>query len=322
MGTVKRMETAGSVEGQEQQITDMKTFAESVKHLLEQAYPSAKVDILEVTKNNGVVRTGVSILEDGRNMVPAIYLEEIFERYQNGMSLPQVCQMLEEIHQGVGGDGHFDTKYIRDFSAIKGKICYKLVNAERNAARLQEIPHRLYQDLAVVYYILLSKGNFEFVSITVKNDMMDLWGVDEVTLYELARKNTPALLRSDVSTMTEVFLQILDSDVEEDSECLDTGDLQDMPQLYVATNEYRVDGAAAILYDDVLEGFAKEVGSDFYILPSSVHEMLFWPVSSTEEERVLEIVRGINAECVSPEEILSDNIYRYYAKDGCIKMIC
>ena len=80
-------------------------------------------------------------------LVPAIYLEEIFERYQNGMSLPQVCRVLEEIHQSVGRDGHFDTRYIRDFATIKGRICYKLINAEQNAAWLREIPrwhHSLY----------------------------------------------------------------------------------------------------------------------------------------------------------------------------------
>lgn len=315
MATEKIMKNAG-------QITDMKTFAESVKHLLEQAYPSANVDIHEVTKNNSMVRTGVSILENGCNMAPTIYLEGLFEQYRNGMSLPQICRVVEEIRRGVRGDGHFDTRQLLDFSAVKGKICYKLINAERNAARLREIPHRLWQDLAVVYFILLSKGNSQFASATVENDLMGLWGVNEDALYELARRNTPALLKPNISPMAEILRRIPDFDVEEDSDCLDVEDAKNMPQLYVATNECRVDGATAILYNDVLEKFAKEIGSDFYILPSSVHEMMFWPVASNEEEsKLLEIVREINAECVHSEEFLSDNVYFYHAKDGCIRMV-
>ncbi len=311
MGIVKRMETAGSVQGQEQQITDIKTFAENVKHLLEQAYPSAKVDILEVTKNNGVVRTGVSILEDGRNVVPAIYLEEIFERYQNGMSLPQVCRVLEEIHQSVGRDGHFDTRYIRDFATIKGRICYKLINAEQNAAWLREIPHRLYQDLAIIYYILVERNNMGGACIMVRNDVMERWGVDESALYELARKNTPVLLKAKIAPMADVLKGFMD-----------VKDFKDESSLYVATNEHRANGAIVMLYDEVLEKFAAWTNGDFYILPSSIHETLFLPAESCEKEcEILEMVRQINRDCVPSEEILSDSLYRYDAKEGCVKMI-
>ena len=34
-----------------------------------------------------------------------------------------------------------------------------------------------------------------------------------------------------------------------------------------------------------------------------------------------EMVREINAACLNPEDILSDNVYRYYAEDGVVKLI-
>ena len=156
--------------------------------------------------------------------------------------MPQVCRVLEEIHQSVGRDGHFDTRYIRDFATIKGRICYKLINAEQNAAWLREIPHRLYQDLAIIYYILVERNNMGGACIMVRNDVMERWGVDESALYELARKNTPVLLKAKIAPMADVLKGFMD-----------VKDFKDESSLYVATNEHRANGAIVMLYDEVLE---------------------------------------------------------------------
>ena len=77
-----------------------------------------------------------------------------------------------------------------------------------------------------------------------------------------------------------------------------------------------------MLYDGVLEKFAGEIGGDFYILPSSIHETLFMPAMPFVEEReLLEMVHEVNAGYVAPEEFLSDNVYRYHAGDGCVRMV-
>ncbi|MCI9533070.1 MAG: hypothetical protein HFH38_15460 [Lachnospiraceae bacterium] len=58
------------------QITDMNAFASIVKQMLEQAHPSADVEIQKVAKNNNRMLTGIAIYEAGSNISPNIYLEE------------------------------------------------------------------------------------------------------------------------------------------------------------------------------------------------------------------------------------------------------
>ena len=99
-------------------------------------------------------------------------------------------------------------------------------------------------------------------------------------------------------------------------------DSADMPQLYVATNDRKINGASVLLYDGVLEGFAEQTGGDFYILPSSIHEALFLPATPDVDENDLpEMVRGVNAGCLEPDEILSDNAYLYHAEDGSVTLV-
>lgn len=303
MAKEKMMETA--------QITDMDAFASAIKQRMEQAHPSASVEIREVPQNNSLALTGITVYEKGRNIAPTIYLEDFFEAYQSGKPLDEICRIIEEINQKETPDTNFDTGVITDFSAVKEKICYKLVNADKNAAQLKEMPHRLWQNLAVVYYVPVSIETVAAVStITVNNSMMELWGVDEDTLYRHAHRNTPALLHAEITPLAEML----------------TGDSEGMPPLYVVTNDRQMNGAAVLLYDGILERFARQTGCDFYILPSSVHETLLLPIPPDADDEdghdVLEAVHGVNAGgYVATEDILSDNVYRYYVKDNSLRLI-
>ena len=317
------------------QITDMDAFASIIKQMLGQAHPSADVEVQKVSKNNNRMLTGIAIYEAGSNISPNIYLEDFFTEYQAGKPLDEICHTIEEIHKRTTPDSSFDADIITDFSAVKEKVCYKLVNEEKNAALLKNMPHRLWHDLAIVYYVPVSVKPANIASITVNNSTMGLWdGVDEDMLYRHARINTPKLFKAKIMPVLEMMknklqeiedpeLKIIAKMLEAE---LDTQIPEGTPQLYVATNDCEMNGAAVLLYDGLLEGFARRMGSNFYIFPSSIHETLFLPISSDVGEKyrsyMLEMVRGINASGeVAPEDILSDNVYFYDSKDNFLQLI-
>ncbi len=318
------------------QATDMDAFASIVKQMLEQAHPSADVEVQRVNKNNNRMLTGIAIYEAGSNISPNIYLEDFFTEYQNGKPLDEICHTIEEIHKRTTPDSNFDADIITDFSAVKGNICYKLVNAEKNAALLKNMPHRLWQDLAIVYYVPVSvKPAAEVANITVNNSTMGLWnGVDEDMLYRYARLNTPRLFKAKTMPILEMMKHKL-REIETPelkviakmlAAKLDTEIPEGTPQLYVATNDCETNGAAVLLYDGLLEGFARRIGSDFYVLPSSIHETLFLPIPSDigdqDRNHMLETVRGVNAGGeVAQEDILSDNVYYYDSKGNSLRLI-
>lgn len=310
--TKERMtENASCARGNAKRITNIKEFAYAVKDFLEREISSARVEIVEVKKNNGRMRTGIAVCKNGCNIAPNIYMEELFERYQNGESLTELYQIIEKILHDVSPKENFNVDSIMDFQSVKGKICFKLINAERNADQLEEMPHRCFHDLAIVYYIMVSQETSDIATIAVKNSMMENWGVDESVLYKTALHNTPKLCRSEIMTMEKALDGFLKPGII------------GVPSLYVVTNEKRTNGAGVMLYDGIMEEVAKKTGSDLYILPSSIHETLFLPATNQEDENMLlNMVREVNESCLSQEDYLSDNVYHYHADDGRVTMVC
>ena len=81
-------------------------------------------------------------------------------------------------------------------------------------------------------------------------------------------------------------------------------------EMYVLSNTERFYGASAILYPKILLQFARSIGQDFYILPSSVHEVLLLSKESGARRSDLNrMIQDINASQVAEEEILSDHVY-------------
>ena len=89
--------------------------------------------------------------------------------------------------------------------------------------------------------------------------------------------------------------------------------------MYVLRNRCQLYGAAGILNEQLLKSFAQD--QDFFILPSSVHECIFVPVSDKSVRKEFDsMVSQINADVVDVEERLSDHCYYYDAKENEIKM--
>lgn len=297
-------------------LTTMEIFADTVKTAMEAYYgDDYKVTVQNVNKNNGLILTGITILKNDSNIAPTIYLNQAYEQYQEGRTLADICKEVIHIHEKYKVQKNFDISCVTNFSKVKSSICYKLINAQKNEALLKDVPHVFIEDLAVIYYILVSSNAEETGTITVKNNMMELWNVTTDDLYELALANTQRLFRGSVQSMANVMIDILSKELDDKAamEFYDMMvDVDDMVPMYVCTNTMKSNGAGVILYDGLLREFANRVDSDVFILPSSIHETLLIPVSAGMDIEFLKnMVRDINKTEVAPDEILSDNVYYF-----------
>lgn len=214
---------------------------------------------------------------------------------------------------------------LESFEDAKKKIIYRLVDFGRNRKLLEDIPCIRYCDMAVTFYLLIEINENGQVAALIHNHHMRKWNVDVDTLYRLAKRNTPRLLPPSLSSIVDILERIgrehtQDEDMEEVSGYL-PGE-QTRGFLHVLTNRESMYGAAVILYDGVLRRFAKKRGSDLYILPSSIHEVLLMPCTTQMEAAWLrKTVREINQTKVSKEEVLSDNVYLYSRKTDQVSLV-
>ena len=80
--------------------------------------------------------------------------------------------------------------------------------------------------------------------------------------------------------------------------------------MYILTNTRKQYGASTILYPGLLENISEQLGEDFYLIPSSIHEFIILPSSySPSTSELNEMVNEINENELPEDEFLSDHIY-------------
>lgn len=275
------------------------------------------ITINHVIKNNGCEMDGLVIMEKGKDIAPTIYLDSLYELYTNGENIKSIIRQIELIYEQNKNNVTFDVNFLKHFDTIKDKIVYKVVNYRSNEKLLEQVPHKRILDLAVVFYCLLDNEYGRSATALIYNNNLKNWNVTIDDVYKAALKNTPDLLHSKISSMAALFEKC---GVNVDGEEVDLKDY--VPSdMYVLTNESKLNGAACILYENVLYDFAQKLGADLYILPSSVHEVILLPkLSVFEKDELVNMVKEVNTEGVAADEVLSDHVYEYNRTERLITM--
>lgn len=281
---------------------DFNEFVRIIIENLQRQYIGAKVGIKEVTKNNGNKLTGIYILERDTNVAPTIYLEYYYEEYMSGKTMDWVMQEIVAIHE-KNKMPRIDVSFFTDYEKIKHVIAMKLVNYHSNMELLKDIPHIRFLDLAIIFYCVLDAQENQEAFITITNEHLRTWNISKERLYEWAQDNTQKVLPCELIDMAEV--------VESPLEKI----------MYILTNKKKQYGATCILYEGVLREIAQRLHSDFYILPSSVHEVILLPTNDDGDRKELtDMVLMVNGSILSREDILSDHVYYFSKVRGIIEM--
>jgi len=294
--------------------TEFKFF---IKKSIEAAYSHANVSIQEMEKNNQVILDALIIKEEQYTYTPTIYLNDFYQDFCDGTSLIQIIFSIKEIYEQQKTALPFDVSFFHDFQKVKGKIVYKLINYDRNKNLLCKVPFIRYLDLAIVFNCLVSTDSFGNATILIKNDHLSLWNIRKDELYEYAKMNTPALSPYEFKEMFELFHELTNSDKLSCQNNL----IEDSGLMYVLSNERKINGASCLLYDNILIEISKQLHSDFYILPSSIHELIIIPAKSNKRYQELsDMVLNVNESQLAEEEILSDHVYFYSRNTKAVSM--
>ncbi len=274
-----------------------------------------KVQVREVTKNNGVILHGMVILRDGENVSPTIYLQPFFEEYEKGKSFGCIIQEMINIYEENKVDAGLSFDFFLDYEKVRGRVFPKIVNYERNRKMLENLPHLRFFDLAVICYYAYMNDFLGKGSILIETGHLDRWGISQETLFADAGNNIVHKLGMEIMGVDEMIFEMMsdkleEKDMEQFSDAIQNAK-REVP-MYIMTVQGRYFGAVCMYYDVFLQAFAEKCGKSFYVLPSSIHELILIPDSGRERpEELKKMVREVNAGHVAPEEQLSDNVYYF-----------
>lgn len=293
------------------------TFIDAVKvcvsTLLSDDY---EIIIEQVMKNNGTSLVALCIIKENQYITPTIYLEPFYKKFNQGYTIQEISKEIISVYQ-QNSHTDFNLTFLSNQAELKKHIALKVINYEANIEMLENIPYRRFLDLAIVYIVIIENYHIGFATSLIHNNHLEAFGLTEEELYEVAIENSIRSFPADISSMESVILDMMRKDekidgIVEDSEIQEWLFPQNTCQMFVLTNNRKIFGAVCMLYHNVLANFAREIDSDLYLLPSSIHEVILIPTKdSISVEYLAEMVKEINITEVLPEERLSDHVYLY-----------
>lgn len=277
-------------------------------------YDIENIRIQLTDKNNGVTMTGLLITQQGSNIAPNIYLEKYYNAYTQGRSMERILQEISGVYRDacmqINGN---EISFLEDADTYYDRVYLKVVNYEKNKDMLRDVPFRKYMDMAVTMRVLVNQGPEHTASAQLTYSMIARMELNQKRLWERAVKNSKEYFPVRLEKMDDIIRRLTPEWIGESNPNMG---------IYVLTNKDMVYGATAILYaQEELETLARENNTSYYILPSSVKEVLLVPEREYPDvEELQAMVTEVNLLVVNNEEILSDSVYRYDKDTGEISM--
>lgn len=307
----------------------MEYIKENVTDYLPERFEEAEISIQQVVKNNDVVLDGLNIRNPDSNLSPNIYLNPLYEQYQKGRNLDELVSSIadtyiENMEPIENRTFQVQIEDIKNYEVVKEEIFPRLVNLEKNTTRLQNVPYMQREDLAITYHVKVSGNRDSIGSLMITNELMEVYGVTKEKLHTQAMENMERLSPTVCEPLENVMVEVSASQLSEQEgisfeeakehvrEMLPPGGTE----IYCLSNESKLNGAVSIISENVQKMVAEQVGGDYYVLPSSVHELMIVPKSlGMNLGELEEMVSSVNATCVRDDEVLSNHVYQYDAKE-------
>ena len=294
---------------------------DNIKLFLPRDYENAEVSTMVCQKLNRAY-TGLMVRKEGEMLTPTINLNQLYEAYkaQPGVTMETVCRKIADIV--IEAPIQVDLKSILNYEDVKDKLFIRVSSAEANKEVLENAPHQLKEDLAITYHVAVGKDQDGLSSMFIKNDLLEQYGISAEQLHEDAMKSSPHVMAPEVSSIGALIDEMYQKNIlmltPDEREMLQETlqESSEMPTFFVVTNTERIDGAGVIFYPEFMDSMGELLGNDFFILPSSIHEMLVLPDDGqVDAEMLRDMVKEVNATQVAPAERLTNDVYHFDTKD-------
>lgn len=206
-----------------------------------------------------------------------------------------------------------DLKNLTDYDYIKKHLFFRLMSMDalQESGLDTKIPYKQLGDIAITCSFTIKEDeNFRCNTFFV-NEGLEKFGIDKENLFADTFNSSEKLMKYTMSSL-KYLVEQTDSAKEDYSLGI------------VITDKTCSHGAGAIMYGDFMEKVSEKLDGDFFIIPSSIHELIAMPVSSEDIEEQLDhledSVHSCNGTVCRPEEVLSYHVYYYDHEERCVRM--
>lgn len=283
---------------------EFKTYVkDNILQYLPEQFQNCTVDIQTIPHANNSYEGLVIKNDDTTNHShPIINLNQAYAILENNiLPMEEVLHHLTDYVSSGGisftNDAMYTLAHLDSFEDIKPNLFIKVCDKQVAAEYLLDKPHFDMLNLSATFHIRLDQSEASISSFPVINEYLKTWDISELDLFKMAIDVCQN--RSPLSIIP-------------------LGDMLGLPSpvsMYVCTGSQKLNDAAVLFYPETLKHISEEVKDNYYVLPSSIHELIVVPESAgIEPHRLEEMVHNANRTVVDSKDFLSDTVL-YYNKD-------
>lgn len=281
-----------------------------------------EADVTYTPKNNETV-SGISISSvNGTELKvrPVIYVTD-WETEEEDEIVDRVVKVMNDPEcSGFNADGIINM--ISAYDTAAENIVPTIVQTAGNEALLGDLVTREIPNTDLSVYFRVVDPTDHCASVKISKAMLENWNVSEDEVYEKAVSNIDSIMDPLFCTMSNVIGNMIGKNPEFDM-MDDIDDLFSMDEkMFIIYSKKMGNGsAAAILKKSLMEEIYSKYGH-YYILPSSLHEVIIVPSEKDEsvESDLVSMVRQVNATEVAVQDKLSDSLYEWEPEMGLLKV--
>ena len=258
------------------------------------------VEIVEVNKTDGV-KEGLMI-KTSNNICPTLYFNEDLPEEIDEL---KVFELIEKAIEPVSQKTTLDVdNVIRD----KSRWRLSAVNLERckDNGYLDDKAYVEVLDLAFIPTVLIS----DCASVKLPEKALESLGVTISEFIKVAIENTQLTIKS----MRDIIIPMMFPEgIDEDDPMVEMMLPPDDGSMNVSIDPLGRFGTTLFVNEELLQKTREEMGN-FYIIPSSVYEVILVKADMADAESLREMIGDVNTNVVSDEDFLSNNAYYYDGK--------
>lgn len=269
-------------------------------------YPQTEGDRLFVT---------CLVWENSRETL-ALYVKELYENFCKGTDLHEIVDFVCGEYQALK-EAEFLKKIqdIGDYRLVRKHLFVRLLNFDRNEKALKGAILKRTGDIAVVVYMKVGMKDDGMVSMKIQKVMAEDWGISCKEVFEQAVQNSLQLMPPKLWRLERLILEpdysgedfmepgyVRRVDRRGMGECLSTVD--------------KTNGAAAVFFPGVAERLSQLIGSGFYAVFTSIHEVMIHDDRDIDAGSLHPILDGTLEEATKERDFLTRKIGHYHPETG------
>lgn len=249
----------------------------------------------------------VGILElypDDREANVKIRLDALYEMYSKGEPLSFIASRIMDLKR---------ERYAFRRKEL-GEAYVRLYGEFTDRELLRRLPHERIGDMYLICHIRRDARDLAFKPETITYEMLREIGMSRSELFKIVLETCKEKYPAEWHPLSDIIYP-------EDGSVLKDGMNQSDRLLYIS-DEKGITGAAAALYDGVLDRIRRKLGEDLILIPSSIYEMIILPKSAADPADLERILRKNNHSAeLMRESVLSDHLYTYDGRSKELQML-